>query len=419
MNQELFQKLPDVKLKDVFSILLFLTALPIAACYKRKRKNMWLLCEYGSEARDNAYYLFKYLREKQTCIDAVYAINRRSIDLPRVRSLGEVVYYGSLKHWVYYLTAEVNISSQKGGKPNAAICYFLEVVTGWLKNIRVFLQHGIIKDDLPFLHYDKTKLSLFMCSTEKEYRFVCEHFGYPKGAVVLTGLCRYDNLIDTSNGNYIAIMPTWREWLYKTHKMEKVEHTRVFTETAFYQIWEGVIRCILSELQNTNIRILLCLHRNMQQYNAYFQRISDKIEIVDQKNGDVIEVLKKASCLVTDYSSVAIDFAYLRKPLVYYQTDYEQFRLHHLPEGYFDYERDGFGKVCYSQKELMNWLKERRKEGFGLEDLYRKRIEAFFKFQDFRYCHRNFRAIQDLLERKKKEKCLYGQNEEAEEDRGD
>lgn len=403
MNQDLFQKLPDVKLKDVFSILLYLTALPIAVCYKRKRKHMWLLCEYGSEARDNAYYLFKYLREKQTSIDAVYAIKRRSSDLDRVKALGEVVYYGSLKHWVFYLSAEVNISSQKGGKPNAAICYFLEVVTGWLKNTRVFLQHGIIKDDLPFLYYNKTKLSLFMCSTKQEYRFVCDHFGYPKGSIVLTGLCRYDNLIDTADGKWIAIMPTWREWLYKTHKMEKVEHTKEFTQTTFYQIWVGALRCIVKELQNTDIRILLCLHRNMQQYNAYFQRISDRIEIINQKNGDVIEVLKKASCLITDYSSVAIDFAYLRKPLAYYQVDYHQFRVHHLPEGYFNYEQDGFGKICDSKRDLVNWLRKQKQTGFSQEEIYRKRTEAFFTFHDHRYCERNFNAIQELLERKKKE----------------
>ncbi len=360
MNQELFQKLPDVRPKDVFSILLYLIALPIAACYKRRRKHMWLLCEYGSEARDNAYYLYQYLREKQPQIDAVYAIKRCSVDLKRVQKLGEVVYYGSLKHWVYYLTAEVNISSQKGGKPNAAVCYFLEVVTGWLKNTRVFLQHGIIKDDLPFLHYDKTKLSLFMCSTMQEYRFVSDTFGYPKGSIVLTGLCRYDNLVDTSDGSCIAIMPTWREWLYKTHKMEKVEHTKEFTETTFYRIWADAIKQILEEFSQTDIKILLCLHRNMQQYNGYFRRISDRIQIVDLENGDVIDVLKQASCMITDYSSVAIDFAYLRKPLAYYQADYEQFRLHHLPEGYFDYERDGFGKVCYNKKELLDWLKKRK-----------------------------------------------------------
>ncbi len=403
MNQELFQKLPDVKPKDVLSILLYLIACPIAMLYKRKRKHLWLLCEYGEEARDNAYYLYQYLKKEHPEVDAVYAINKGSIDFDRVKMLGEVVYYGSLKHWIYYLAAEVNISSQKGGKPNAAVCYFLEVFTGWLKNTRVFLQHGIIKDDLPFLYFKKTKLSLFMCSTKQEHRFVSEHFGYPKGAVVLTGLCRYDNLIDTSDGTCIAIMPTWREWLYKTHKMKRVEHTMDFTQTGFYQIWADAIRQIVDHFQKTEIKVVVCLHRNMQQYNEYFRKLSHRIEIVDLESGDVIEVLKKAACMVSDYSSVAIDFAYLRKPLAYYQADYEQFRMHHLPEGYFDYERDGFGKVCYSEKELIIWLDERYRTGFQQEAVYRERTEKFFTFHDERYCERNYIAICNLLEKKNSE----------------
>ena len=145
------------------------------------------------------------------------------------------------------------------------------------------------------------------------------------------------------------------------------------------------------------------MHRNMQQYNEYFRKISQRIEMIDLKNGDVLEVLKKAACLITDYSSVAIDFAYLRKPLAYYQADYDQFRMYHLPEGYFDYEADGFGKVCYSEEDLLQWIDGRYKVGFKQEELYRKRTEEFFTFQDERYCERNYEAIRTLLERKSKE----------------
>ena len=242
MNKSFLEKLKTVKPADLLAVFLFLLACPIAFVYKRMRPHLWLLCEYGPEARDNAYFLFRYLRTEQPQVDAVYALNRDSIDMDRVTPLGEVVAYGSLKHWIYYLAAEVNVSSQKGGKPNAAVCYVLEVITGVLKNTRVFLQHGIIKDDLPFLHYEKTKLAMFMTSTRREYEFVRDTFGYPDGSIVLTGLCRYDNLFDTSDGATIGIMPTWREWLYKTHKMEKVEHTKEFTQTTFYQIWVGALR---------------------------------------------------------------------------------------------------------------------------------------------------------------------------------
>lgn len=400
MNESFWEKLESVKIRDILAFFKFMIAVPFALIYKLFRRHLWLLCEYGPEARDNAYYLFCFLRDEHPEIDAVYALNKDSVDMERITSKGEVVYYGSLKHWIYYLMAEVNISSQKGGKPSAAVCYVLEVLTGILKNIRVFLQHGIIKNDLPYLHYDKTKMSLFMCSVQREYEFVRDTFGYPEGAVVLTGLCRYDNLIDTSKGNIIGLMPTWREWLYKPHQMEKVENTTDFRETSFFKMWSELIQQLLEKYQNTDMKLVLCLHRNLQQYNHYFEELSEQLEVVNLTNGDVIDVLKSSACLITDYSSVGIDFAYLRKPLAYYQKDYKQFREHHLPEGYFDYEKDGFGEVCYTQEDMLSWVDNCVKSGFVLENKYQERIDSFFFFHDREYCLRNYEAIKAFLKKR-------------------
>ena len=143
MDDSFFTRLTRIRPNDILHIFKFISAWPIACIYRRLRRHLWLLCEYETEARDNAFYLFSYLREKQPQIDAVYAISHRGKDFYKVKSLGEVVEYGSWKHWLYYIAAEINISSQKGGKPNAAVCYALEVSGIW-KNKRAFLQHGVI-----------------------------------------------------------------------------------------------------------------------------------------------------------------------------------------------------------------------------------------------------------------------------------
>ena len=143
MKETLFQKMKMLKLKDFIHLILYVLAIIPAKIYRRKRQHMWLVCETENEARDNGYWLFKYLREEQPQIDAVYAINSQCSEYQKVAPLGNTVEYGSLKHWIYYLAAEVNISSQKYGKPNAAVCYLMEVVLGILKNTRVFLQHGV------------------------------------------------------------------------------------------------------------------------------------------------------------------------------------------------------------------------------------------------------------------------------------
>lgn len=402
MNYDFLHKLRTVRVKDILSLFLFLLALPISKIYKLKRKHIWLICEYGQEARDNAFYLFKYLCKKHPEVDAVYALSKSSVDYKKVSEIGEVINYGGLKHWIFYLAAEANISSQKGGKPNAAICYLLEVLTGVLKNTRIFLQHGIILNDLPFLHYDKTKLSLFVCSVRKEFFCIRDNYGYPKGSVVLTGMCRYDALMNKSDGGRICIIPTWREWLYHTHDMEKIEGTKNFLQTVYYKMWSSVLLEILKQYDDTDLQIDLYLHRNMQQYNCYFSKLGDRLNVISATDGDVAEVLKRSACLITDYSSVANDFAYMNKPLAYFQPDHEQFHKFHLSEGYFSYKNDGFGEVCYTQEKLLEWLDKTVSCGFVQDEKYANRIENFFEFRDAKNCERNYLAIKSLLAEKVK-----------------
>ena len=143
MEQKILEKLKMVKFGDLIHIFKFLFALLPAMFFRKKHKDLWLICDYEMEARDNPYWLFRYICKHHPEQEVVYAINYHSPDYRRVAKLGKTVPYGSLKHWIYYLAASKNISSQKGGKPNAAVCYVLEV-SGLLNNTRVFLQHGII-----------------------------------------------------------------------------------------------------------------------------------------------------------------------------------------------------------------------------------------------------------------------------------
>ena len=106
---------------------------------------------------------------------------------------------------------------------------------------------------------------------------------------------------------------------------------------------------------------------------------------------------KKAGILVTDYSSVSMDFAYMKKPLVYYQFDREDFTRSHLPTGYFDYERDGFGPVCKNENSLITELEHIFQNDCTINQHYIDRIEKFFLLYDSNNCERTYQAIIDCL----------------------
>ncbi|HBF86484.1 MAG TPA: teichoic acid biosynthesis protein B, partial [Clostridiales bacterium] len=229
MQYSLKQIFNYVKIKDVLHFFLACFVFPFAIVAKIFVRKFYLICEDRNEARDNGYRFFKWIRENEPKIKVAYAIDKRSPDREKVKSIGKVINFGGIAHWFWYVVADKNISSQKDGKPNAAVCYFFEVVLKLRKNNRVFLQHGVIKDALDWLYYKNTYMRYFVAGAKPEYDFIEETFGYPKGHIIYTGLARFDSLHNVkSDKGLILVMPTWREWLGRESRENK---NTVFTDT--------------------------------------------------------------------------------------------------------------------------------------------------------------------------------------------
>ena len=101
--------------------------------------------------------------------------------------------------------------------------------------------------------------------------------------------------------------------------------------------------------------------------------------------------------MVTDYSGVQFDFAYMRKPVVYFHSP----KLPpHYQEGGFSYETQGFGEICRDPEETADLLCTYMEQGCALKPEYKERQDAFFAFDDHENCKRIF---QDAMEYRK---CL-------------
>ena len=81
----------------------------------------------------------------------------------------------------------------------------------------------------------------------------------------------------------------------------------------------------------------------------------------------------------------------MREPVVYTHFD-----VNHYAEGYFDYERDGFGEVEYDLESTVDRIIEYMKNGCQLKQKYRERIDQFFAFNDQNNCQRVYDAIMEL-----------------------
>lgn len=390
------EKLRQVKLRDYFHILLFLLALPIALVYKKFRRDLWLICDNGVEASDNGYWLYEYIRREHPEQDCVFAVNKDSRDREKVEALGKTVNYGTFAHWVLYLTARVNISSQKGGKPNFAVCYLLEVY-GIIHNNRVFLQHGVILTDIEFLYYENTKMSMFVTSTYREWEYVSKKYGYPDGAVQLLGLARFDRLHDFETvPKQILIMPTWRDWLGTNALSKNIEKDKAnFTSSEYYKRWSGVVKSEkLREIcEKYGCKVMFCPHRDTQRFIDCFETDNPYLTICDYDHFNVQELLKSSAFMITDFSSVQIDFAYMKKPIAYFHFDYADYTEKHYHMGYYTYEKDGFGPVFADESTLLDYIEQKAADNFVNDDIYLNRHKEFFTLYDTDNCKRNYEAI--------------------------
>lgn len=371
-------------------LVLYIVTLPASLFYNRNRE-VFLVSERGTDARDNGYHFFKYLKEKHPELEVYYVINRASPDYKKVVELGDVIQWKSFKHRFLFIGAKYKISTHiMGYSPDIDFYNKLNEFFP-LVGKKIFLQHGIIKDDLPQLYQEKTKVDLFVCGAQPEYDFIKSTFHYKNGEVRYTGLARYDALNDYYTQKQILIMPTWRMW-FNNKTDENI------SRSTYVKVWNDLLSSqrLLCELRKNNITLIFYPHYEMQKHIDLFKCNDDSIIIADFASYDVQDLLKKSKLLITDYSSVFFDFAYMGKPCLYFQFDREHFEKNHYKKGYFDYDKDGFGKVVCETDALIDEIIRIVEDDFHMDMKYKNNVNRFFRIRDNNNCERIFTEIRRL-----------------------
>lgn len=359
---------------------------------KEKYRALWLIAERGVDARDNGYYFFKYVTQNHPEINIAYVISKSSPDADRVRELGRTIPYGSFSHFISLAASEVKISSHIMGYTPYIDFFVRADRMGLVKGKKIFLQHGIIKDNLTFLYADNVSTDLFVCSAKPEYEYVRDNYGYKDGVVKLLGLCRYDDLYKIEKpSKKILIMPTWRYDLRKADKKQ-------FEESEYFKTFSHLLKSeeFNAILEEYDYEALFYPHMELQKFIDSFTG-TDRVKIIHFRDSTVQSLLINSDVLITDFSSVFFDYAYMEKPMMFYQFDEASFRKNHYGEGYFDYNRDAFGDVVQTEEALLSGVRKILSNKAAVEDKYMDRINSFFTLRDKDNSKRNFDAIKEIV----------------------
>lgn len=369
---------------------------------KNEYKNIWLICERGNDAKDNGYNFFKYIRENHPDINAYYLINKSNMnDFKIVEPLGNIIEYGSFKHKVMFLHASKLITAYRGSISPWNFKMFRKFFERFfIPKKYIFLQHGITKDDMTdILGKQAAWFDLFITGGKPEYEYILNNFGYNECEVVYTGFSRFDNLHEFDTKKQILIMPTWRNGIIQpTWIKGNVVSDEIFINSKYYKTYQSLLNNdkLIDILEKNNFNLIFYPHYEIQPYLKYFSSKSKKVILASKEKYDVQKLLKDSKLLITDFSSVYFDFAYMKKPLAYYQFDKEDFFKVHYKKGYFSYEEDGFGSVLEHEDEVIEFILNSFDNKFYLEKKYEERVDRFFELRDKENSSRIFNEILKL-----------------------
>jgi CDP-glycerol glycerophosphotransferase (TagB/SpsB family) len=360
------------------------------------RKPVWIFVDRQDKADDSAEHLFRYAMQKNDGIKKYFVIKKDSADYERLKQYGKVVAYRSLQHKLLTMSASKVISTHADvwvvNPFFKTDVYYRDLMTYDF----VFLQHGVtMVDHSHWLNKYNKNIRLMVTAANKEYESIINgDYNFTKENVFLGGFPRYDNLEKSNGQKQILIMPTWRKALVspKNQALGIRPYNPYFKESEYFKRYNDLINDeeLLRFAEEQGYKIKFFPHPDIQQQLPDFNQ-NEKVDFVDYNTSYQL-MFNSSDIMITDFSSVAFDFAYTKKPVIYYQYE----KSYHFKLDYYNYETMGFGDTIAKHEDLIAKIKFYIENNSEMEDKYKARVDSFFAYTDKNNRERVYSAIMDI-----------------------
>lgn len=373
--------------------------------WKRRKelsnRHVWVTFDKLYKAGDNGEYIYQYCRKNVKDVDMYYIINPEAPEYERmVREDKEhILIQDDINCQVTTLLAEAILATQASvsiryDNKNEMLLYNKDLRRGRI----CCIQHGLTIQKIAQYQnrrFDDTQLYCLASPFELE-NLSHPAYGYTPDQLKMTGLARYDGLVNNDQ-KVILITPTWRRNVTVASVGNiRRPHNDAFKESTYFKVYNSLINNpkLIECAKRTGYRIVYLLHPVMSGQIDDFDR-NDYVELLPA-TGDVSyeKILCESSLMVTDYSGVQFDFAYMRKPIVYYHpTELPA----HYGDGGMDYETMGFGPICTGHDEVVDAICDAMERQCTTEQKYIDRADSFFAYSDHDSCKRIYEEVKQWM----------------------
>ena len=269
----------------------------------------------------------------------------------------------------------------------------------------VFLQHGVIKDDMS--HWlSGQSFDLFVTSSPAEHASIMGDdtpYSYTEREMCRSGLPRHDSLLaaaastPSNEANIVLVMPTWRGALSDDRLSD--DSMKAIAASEYVQRWGALLRSeqLREQIERHGMRLVFMPHPNAVPFLPAFA-LASHVEVLTKADIGIQALFARSAIMVTDYSSVAFEMAYLRRPVIYYHFDFVDFYGgdHNWRQGYYDYAKDGFGPIACDLEQIIGQLLIFMQNRENFSNAYLPRMIKALPERDGKACQRLFERIMGL-----------------------
>ncbi|MBR2869505.1 MAG: CDP-glycerol glycerophosphotransferase family protein [Clostridia bacterium] len=223
------------------------------------------------------------------------------------------------------------------------------------------------------------KLTYVICSSESVVLFYAEAFGVETDKILPLGSARIDSLLAPTDTD--SIRRSFDESHPECKGKELVLYAPTFRDSAEKDA--ALVEKINIDAFNREFpdkRLLVKLHPQIHSAT-----VPDGATNVTDCDIGMLTLI--CNCVITDYSSVCMDFALLSKPCIFFAFDLDEYE--HERSFYFDYESGVPGPVVRDSVALLEAIKNPRKN----EEKLRQFREFHFDFIDCNNAERIYNSV--------------------------
>ena len=356
----------------------------------RKKHRIWLYYDLHTVKKDNGYYQFINDWKYNDGVERYYIYDRDIEDIAHLftdEQKKNLVKFESLFHKLIYISAEKVFTSFYGFSTISPFRTeekegnYLDII----KFETVYLQHGVLHANLILRnHAERCRADKIVISSKFERDNYIKNYKYEENELICTGMARYDHIDKNRKPlNRILFAPSWREYLVNVSGgaswdvvLDRVKESEYYNKFNRF-LTDDKLESILEE---EDLFLDVKLHPIIKSAEVLFSDIkSERINVVNED----IEI-ENYKLFITDFSSFVFDFVYLRRPVIYFVPDMEQFKsgMNHYRELDLPFEK-AFGNLCLEADDTISEIERVIRNGFRPDEIFAKRMkDFFFKFEN-------------------------------------